>query len=73
MHDIRQIRDNPQAFDEGLKRRGLEPLSAALLAIDDKRRAAIAAAQAAQEKRNAASKEIGQAKAKKDEAARPGA
>ena len=68
MHDIRQIRDNPQAFDEGLKRRGVEPLSAALLAVDDRRRAAIATAQAAQEKRNALSKEIGQAKAKKDEA-----
>jgi seryl-tRNA synthetase len=68
MHDIRQIRDNPQAFDEGLKRRGVGPMSATLLAIDDKRRAAIAAAQAAQEKRNALSKEIGQAKSKKDEA-----
>jgi seryl-tRNA synthetase len=68
MHDIRQIRDNPQAFDQGLKRRGLEPMAAALLVVDDKRRAAIATAQAAQEKRNALSKEIGQAKAKKDEA-----
>ena len=34
MHDIKSIRDNPAAFDAGLKRRGLAPLSAALLAID---------------------------------------
>src|SRR5215210_1809890 len=68
MHDIRAIRENPDAFDEGLRKRGLEPMSAALLALDDRRRAAIAAAQAAQERRNALSKEIGQAKAKKDEA-----
>ena len=41
MHDIKAIRDNPQAFDAALKRRGLEPLSSSLLAIDEKRRAAI--------------------------------
>ena len=35
MHDIKWIRDNPAAFDAGLKRRGLEPLSASLLAIDE--------------------------------------
>jgi seryl-tRNA synthetase len=68
MHDIRSIRDNPQAFDEGLKNRGLPPLSAELIALDERRRAAIAALQVAQERRNALSKEIGQAKAKKDEA-----
>src|SRR5215210_1353112 len=68
MHDIRAIRENPDAFDEGLRKRGLEPMSAALLALDYRRRAAIAAAQAAQERRNALSKEIGQAKAKRDEA-----
>ncbi len=61
MHDIKWIRENPEAFDNGLKRRGAEPLSAKLLALDDKRRAAIAKAQAAQERRNAASKEIGAA------------
>ena len=44
MHDIKLIRDNPQAFDAGLERRGLSPLSASLLAIDAKRRAAILAA-----------------------------
>jgi seryl-tRNA synthetase len=68
MHDIRLIRDNPDAFDEGLKKRGLAPLSAELIALDERRRGAIAALQAAQERRNALSKEIGQAKAKKDEA-----
>jgi seryl-tRNA synthetase len=68
MHDIKSIRDNPQAFDAGLKRRGLAPLSAALLAIDEKRRAAILASEQAQARRNAASKEIGDAKKAKDEA-----
>src|SRR5215471_8968742 len=68
MHDIKAIRDNPQAFDAGLKRRGLVPLSASLLAIDEKRRAAILASEQAQARRNAASKEIGDAKKTKDEA-----
>jgi seryl-tRNA synthetase len=68
MHDIKLIRDNPQAFDAGLKRRGLSPLSAALLAIDEKRRAAILASEQAQARRNAASKEIGEAKKAKDDA-----
>ena len=68
MHDIKAIRDNPQAFDAALKRRGLSPLSAALLAIDEKRRAAILASEQAQARRNAASKEIGDAKKSKDEA-----
>src|SRR3954465_5908351 len=68
MHDIKFIRDNPQAFDAGLKRRGLEPMSAMLLAIDEKRRAAILASEQAQARRNAASKEIGEAKRTKDEA-----
>src|SRR3954463_163638 len=68
MHDIKFIRDNPQAFDAGLKRRGLESMSAMLLAIDEKRRAAILASEQAQARRNAASKEIGEAKRSKDEA-----
>lgn len=68
MHDIKSIRDNPQAFDAGLVRRGLKPLSAFLLAIDEKRRAAILASEQAQARRNAASKEIGDAKKAKDEA-----
>ncbi len=66
MFDIKWIRDNAVAFDEGRKKRGLEPLSAHLLSLDDTRRAAIAQNQAVQERRNAASKEIGQAMAKKD-------
>jgi seryl-tRNA synthetase len=69
MHDIRWIRENPADFDRGLARRGLAAQSAALLAIDEKRRAAIQKAEAAQARRNAASKEIGAAKKNKDEAA----
>jgi len=68
MFDVKWIRDHPKAFDAGLKKRGLDPLSAEVLARDDARRAHIATLQAAQEKRNAASKEIGQAKAAGDEA-----
>src|SRR4029077_8632112 len=68
MHDIKWIRDNPGAFDAALKRRGLEPMSASLLAIDERRRAAITASEQAQARRNAASKEIGDAKKAKDEA-----
>ena len=69
MYDIRWIRENPEAFDRGLIRRGLEPVSGKLLLLDERRRAAIAASEQAQARRNAASKEIGQAKAKKNEAA----
>src|SRR6201995_4994302 len=68
MHDIKAIRENPDAFDAALKRRGLQPLSASLLAIDEKRRAAILASEQAQARRNAASREIGDAKKAKDEA-----
>ena len=68
MHDIKSIRDNPQAFDDALKRRGLEPMSVSLLAIDEKRRAAILASEQAQARRNSASKEIGDAKKAKDDA-----
>jgi seryl-tRNA synthetase len=66
MHDIKAIRENPQAFDEGLARRGLAPRAESLIALDEKRRAAILDLQRAQERRNAASKEIGAAMAKKD-------
>ncbi len=68
MHDIKFIRDNPQAFDAALKRRGLQPMSAVLLGIDERRRAAILASEQAQARRNAASKEIGEAKKARDEA-----
>jgi seryl-tRNA synthetase len=66
MYDIRWIRENAEAFDRGLRRRGLQALSASLLALDDERRAAIGKSQAAQERRNALSKEIGKAMGQKD-------
>jgi seryl-tRNA synthetase len=68
MYDIKWIREHPDAFDRGLKRRGLEPLSKKLLALDEKRRVAITKFEQAQARRNAASKEIGDAKKAKDEA-----
>ncbi len=68
MYDIKWIREHPDAFDRGLKRRGLEPLAAKLIKRDEIRRALITKLEQAQARRNAASKEIGQAKAKKDEA-----
>jgi seryl-tRNA synthetase len=67
MHDIRWIRDNAEVFDAALKRRGLEPQSSALIALDEKRRSAIVAAEHALARRNAASKEIGAAKKAKDD------
>jgi seryl-tRNA synthetase len=66
MHDIRLIRDNPQAFDAGLARRGLEPLSAEILAADASLRALQTEIQAALARRNEASKLIGQAMAAGD-------
>jgi seryl-tRNA synthetase len=66
MYDIKWIRENPQSFDRGLERRGLEALSGKLLALDEKRRAAITAFEQGQARRNAASKEIGEAKKAKD-------
>jgi seryl-tRNA synthetase len=67
MHDIRAIRDDPNAFDAGLTKRGLEPQAARVVALDDQRRSVVAELQVLQERRNAVSREIGQAKAKKDE------
>jgi seryl-tRNA synthetase len=69
MHDIRAIRENPAAFDAGWSARGLSAQTPAILALDGQMRAATTALQAAQSRRNEASKLIGQAKAKKDEAA----
>ncbi len=66
--DIEWIRENPDACDGGLKRRGLQPMSAQLLELDEARRAHLTKLQEAQSRRNAASKEIGKAKASKDEA-----
>ncbi|MDX1485267.1 MAG: serine--tRNA ligase, partial [Alphaproteobacteria bacterium] len=69
MFDIRWIRDNPDAFDEGLKRRGLQPKAQELLSLDAKRRAALTSAQEIQTRRNALSKQIGALKAKGEDAA----
>ncbi|MDX3925451.1 MAG: serine--tRNA ligase [Shinella sp.] len=66
MLDIKWIRENPEAFDAALVKRGAEPLSASLMALDEKRRAVIQKAQDMQSRRNAASKEIGAAMAQKD-------
>jgi seryl-tRNA synthetase len=70
MHDLRAIRDNPDAFDAGLARRGLEPLSASILAIDLRRRASQTALQELQNRRNDLSRLIGEAK-RQDWDARP--
>ncbi len=66
MHDIRLIRENPQAFDAGLARRGFEPMSATILAADAELRALQTAIQASLARRNEASKLIGQAMAQGD-------
>ncbi|WP_264392637.1 serine--tRNA ligase [Porphyrobacter sp. ULC335] len=66
MHDIRFIRENPEAFDAGLARRGLAPLAAGLIALDEERRAVTTQVQIAQSRRNEASKLIGAAMAKGD-------
>jgi seryl-tRNA synthetase len=68
MHDIKWIRDNAHAFDAGLKRRGMPAMSAKLIVLDQQRRNAIVAAEAAQARRNSASKEIGDAKKTRDDA-----
>ena len=59
MHDLRAIRDNPEAFDAGLARRGLDPLSPAILDLDQRRRAVQTSLQEMQARRNEASKLIG--------------
>ncbi len=68
MHDIRLIRDNPEAFDAALVRRGVEPQAAALATLDEARRALTTRQQEVQARRNDLSKQVGQAKAAKDEA-----
>ena len=68
MHDIRAIRENPAAFDAALARRGLAPMSPAILALDNDRRAKILASETAAAAQNAASKEVGAAKARGDDA-----
>ena len=68
MHDIRAIRENPAAFDAALARRGLAPLSDRILSLDADRRARIVASETAQAEQNRASKEVGAAKARGDDA-----
>jgi seryl-tRNA synthetase len=68
MFDLRFIRDNPQAFDHGLARRGLPPASAAVLALDARRRGLQTTLQEIQQRRNEASKAIGMAKRQGSEA-----
>ncbi|MDO8840310.1 MAG: serine--tRNA ligase [Parvibaculum sp.] len=68
MFDIKAIRDDAGAFDAGLAKRGLEPQAARLIEIDERRRQIVTRLQEMQQRRNDASKLIGQAKAKKDEA-----
>ena len=68
MFDIKLIRDNPAAYDAGLARRGLAPQAVKLIELDDARRRHLTKLQEAQSRRNAVSKEIGKAKAQKDEA-----
>src|SRR5262244_3942424 len=67
MHDIRAIRDNAALYDAAWARRGLSAQSAAILDADTRLRVAATAKQDAEAARNAASKQIGQAKAQKDE------
>jgi seryl-tRNA synthetase len=68
MHDIRALRADPAAYDAGWASRGLEPQTPAILELDRRLRAAQTALQDAQSRRNEASKLIGQAKGRKDEA-----
>jgi seryl-tRNA synthetase len=67
MHDIRFIREHPEAFDRGLARRGLPAEAKRLIALDEERRKKILDLETAQARRNAASKDIGEAKKRKDE------
>lgn len=69
MHDIRAIRENPEAFEAALSRRGLTGVTAQILSLDEARRARISAAETAQAEQNRASKEAGAAKGRGDEAA----
>lgn len=64
MHDIKALRENPTAFDKNWARRGLAPQTPAILELDEKRRRLQTELQAAQSRRNEASKEIGAVKSK---------
>ena len=67
MHDIRFIRENPEAFDASLSRRGLQPMAAELLAMDEARRSLIHQSETAKSEINTLSKAAGEAKARHDE------
>jgi seryl-tRNA synthetase len=64
MHDLRWIRENPEAFDRGLERRGLEPCAEQVLALDRDWRALETTAQESQAARNRLSREVGAAKSR---------
>ncbi|MGH6928344.1 MAG: serine--tRNA ligase, partial [Dongiaceae bacterium] len=68
MHDLKIIRDDPAAFDAGLRRRGLPPQSADILALDARRRAAQTRLQEHQQRRNDVSRQVGAAKSKGQDA-----
>ncbi|MEO1168049.1 MAG: serine--tRNA ligase [Pseudomonadota bacterium] len=67
MHDLKQIRENPDAFDAAMAKRGDEPVAREILALDERNRALLTEVQTGQARRNEASKAIGQAKAQGDE------
>lgn len=67
MHDLKQIRDKPEAFDAAMVKRGGDPVATAILALDARNRALLTELQTGQARRNEASKMIGQAKAQGDE------
>ncbi len=69
MHDLKWIREAPDAFDAGLKRRGMEPRAAEILSLDSERREMQTQMQQLQSRRNDVSKAVGQAKAKGEDAA----
>ena len=63
MFDLKWIRENPDALDRSLERRGADTASAAILKLDGERRGVQTRLQDMQNRRNAASKEIGTAMA----------
>ena len=68
MHDLRAIREDPEAFDAGLSRRGVQPVAGMVLELDERHRAVTTRMQEAQSRRNEASKAIGAAMGKGDTA-----
>ncbi len=68
MHDLKMIRENPEAFDAALARRGASPVGAQIVALDERRRALLTQVQDGQARRNEASKAIGAAMGQGDSA-----